>query len=168
MLKTDWVIQLDKLSCFILCRSNPSQPCIHNASVPVYFHSAAVLFVQDLKWWVSQRGADLSYILMPILLLYFNNWLSYTARQIFMLYFCCSNHYTYCTCGRFVDEIYVQDLKWWLCCTARQIFILYFCRSNPSLPCNHNTCVYNAFVLYLLSVTALQKDERCFPSAAVF
>ena len=27
--------------------------------------------------------------------------------------------------------------------------------------------VHNAFVLYLLSVTALQKDEGYFPSAAV-
>ena len=30
-----------------------------------------------------------------------------------------------------------------------------------------NECVHNPVVLYLLSVTALQKDEGYFPSAAV-
>ena len=37
----------------------------------------------------------------------------------------------------------------------------------PSQPHIYNACVYNAFVLYLLSVKALQKDEGYFPSAAV-
>ena len=39
------------------------------------------------------------------------------------------------------------------------------------IPTNHvfiMQCVYNPIVLYLLSVTALQKDEGCFPSATVF
>ena len=43
-----------------------------------------------------------------------------------------------------------------------------FCRSNPSQPCIHNACVYNHIVLYLLNVTALQKDEGYFPSATIF
>ena len=83
----------------------------------------------NFKWRVSQRGADLSYILIPIILLSLKNWLSYTARHTFMLYF--------------------LPLK-------------------SSQPCIHNACVYNPIVLYLLSVTALQKDEGCFPSATVF
>ena len=32
----------------------------------------------------------------------------------------------------------------------------------------YNACVHNAFVLYLLSVTALQKDEGYFPSVALY
>ena len=40
------------------------------------------IFVQNLKWRVSLRGSDLSYILIPILLLSLKNWLSYTARHI--------------------------------------------------------------------------------------
>ena len=43
-----------------------------------------------------------------------------------------------------------------------------FCRWNPSQPCIHNACVYNSIVLYLVSVTALQKDEGYFPSATIF
>ena len=39
----------------------------------------AEIFVQNFKWRVSQRGADVSYILIPLLLLYLKNLLSYTA-----------------------------------------------------------------------------------------
>ena len=86
---------------------------------------------------MSQRGADLSYILIPILLLSLKNWLSYTARHIlYALLFAVQippNH---------VFIMYVYTI------------LLY--------------CTYNPIVLYLLSVTALQKDEGCFPSATVF
>ena len=37
------------------------------------------IFVQNFKWRVSQRGADVSYILIQLLLLYPKNLLSYTA-----------------------------------------------------------------------------------------
>ena len=47
------------------------------------------------------------------------------------------------------------------------LFSGFYCRSYPSQPHIYNACVYNAFVLYLLSVKALQKDEGYFPSAAV-
>ena len=39
----------------------------------------AEIFVQNFKWRVSQRRADVSYILIPLLLLYLKNLLSYTA-----------------------------------------------------------------------------------------
>ena len=49
----------------------------------LYFPSAAVsvaeIFVQNVKWRVSQRGADVSYSLIQLLLLYLKNLLSYTA-----------------------------------------------------------------------------------------
>ena len=47
------------------------------------------------------------------------------------------------------------------------LFSGFYCRSYPSQPHIYNACVYNAFVLYLLIVKALQKDEGYFPSAAV-
>ena len=83
---------LTSLFSGFFCHSNPSQPhiynaCVHNASCIVlaqchsaakqdegYFPSAADLvaeiFVQNLKWRVSQRGADVSYILIQLLLPY--------------------------------------------------------------------------------------------------
>ena len=100
----------------------------------------AEIFVQNLKWRVSQRRADVSYILIPLLLLYLKNLLSYTAWhnyfQAFIAVQIPRSHifimrvYTmplYCTCsvsqrairrgllpfgGRFVAEIFVQNLKW--------------------------------------------------------
>ena len=133
-------------SCFF-CHSNPSQPHIYNASctqclfiVLAQCHSAA-----------NRRG------LLPF-------------------------------GGRLVAEIFVQNLKW-TCVSERGRRKLYFdptfftvsqktcwviqldiiiCRlllPFKSLPAT--ACVHNAFVLYLLSVTALQKDEGYFPSAAV-
>ena len=100
----------------------------------------AEIFVQNVKWRVSQRGADISYILIPLLLLYLKNLLSYTAWhnyfQAFIAVQIPRSHifimrvYTmplYCTCsvsqrairrglltfgGRFVAEIFVQNLKW--------------------------------------------------------
>ena len=100
----------------------------------------AEIFVQNFKWRVSQRGADVSYILIPLLLLYLKNLLSYTAWhnyfQSFIAVHIPRSHifiirvYTmplYCTCsvsqrairrgllpfgGRFVAETFVQNLKW--------------------------------------------------------
>ena len=94
-LKNLLIIQLD----VYFCRSNPSQPHIYNACaqclciVLAQCHSAAKrrgllpfggrfgaeIFVQNFKWRVSQRGADVSYILIQLLLLYLKNLLSYTA-----------------------------------------------------------------------------------------
>ena len=61
-----------------------------------YFPSAAVLepkySSKNLKWRVSQRGADVSYILIQLLLFYLKNLLSYTAwHNYFQAYFCRSN-----------------------------------------------------------------------------
>ena len=100
----------------------------------------AEIFVQNVKWRVSQRGADISYILIQLLLLYLKNLLSYTAWhnyfqafiavQILPSHICIMRVYTmplYCTCsvsqrairrgllpfgGRFVAEIFFQNLKW--------------------------------------------------------
>ena len=235
--------------CFTFCRWNPSQPCIHNACVcnPIVLYLLSVtalqkdegllpfgdrfldeIFVQNFKWRVSHRGADLRYILIPIILLSLKNWLSYTARHHFMLsgFYCRSNPshifimrvYTillYCTCSVKTRATslrrpcihnacvynpllsvnirpFVQNLKWRVSQRGAdvsyiliQLLLLYLknllsytawhnyfqafiaVQILPSHIC-HNACVYNAFVLYLLSVTALQKDEGCFPSATVF
>ena len=100
MPKTCWVIQLDIIIFRLYFgRSNPSQPHIYNACaqclciVLAQCHSAAKrrgllpfggrfvaeICVQNFKWRVSQRGADVSYILIQLLLLYPKNLLSYTA-----------------------------------------------------------------------------------------
>ena len=77
---------------------------------------------------MCQRGADVSYILIQLLLLYLKTLLSYTASH---------NYF-------------------------EALFLPF-----KSLPATiYNACVLNAF-LYLLSVTALQKDEGYFHSAAV-
>ena len=188
--------------------------------LPFGDHFLDEIFVQNFKWRVSQRGADLSYILIPILLLSLKNWLSYTARHIvYALLFAVQippNHvfimrvYTiilYCTCSmsqrckktrvtslrrpfsrrnicpkfkmtgvseRVRPQLYVDTN---FVTVSQKLAELYssayclcftFCRSNPSQPCIHNACVYNHIVLYLLNVTALQKDEGYFPSATVF
>ena len=82
----------------------------------------AEIFVQNFKWRVSQRRADVSYILIQLLLLYLKNLLSYTAWHNYL-------------------------------------FSGFYCRSNPSQPHIYNACVYNAFVLYLLSITARKKTR---------
>ena len=52
----------------------------------------AEIFVHNCKWRVSQRGADVNYILIQLLLLYLKNLLSYTAwHNYFQAFFCRSN-----------------------------------------------------------------------------
>ena len=91
---------LTSLFSGFFCRSNSSQPHIYNACVhnPVVLYLLSVtalqkdegnfpwagrfvaeIFVNKLKWRVSQRWADVSYILIQLLLLYLKNLLSYTA-----------------------------------------------------------------------------------------
>ena len=101
----------------------------------------AEIFVQNLKWRVSQRGADVSYILIQLLLLYLKNLLSYTAWynycQAFIAVQILPSHICNNECvhnpvrivlaqchsaakkrgllpfgGRYVAEIFVQNLKW--------------------------------------------------------
>ena len=106
----------------LYCTCSVSQRCKKTRAIlPFGGRFVAEIFVQNFKWRVSERGADVNYILIQLLLLYLKRLLSYTA--------------------------------WHNC------FQAFFCRSNPSHPHIYNACVYNAFVKYLLSVTALQKDE---------
>ena len=101
----------------------------------------AEIFVQNLKWRVSQRGADVSYILIQLLLLYLKTcWVIQLDIIIFRLFFAVQilpihifimRVYTmplYSTCsvsqrckktrailpfgGRFVAEIFVHNFKW--------------------------------------------------------
>ena len=179
----------------------------------------AEIFVQNLKLRVSQRGADVSYILIQLLLLYLKNLLSYTAwHHYFQAFFAVQippSHiyikrvYTmplYCTCsvsqrckktratslrrpfcslnilpkfkmtgvserGRrklyFDPTVVTVSQKLADLYSLTSLFSGFFCHSNPSQPHIYNACVHNPVVLYLLSVTALQKDEGYFPSAAV-
>ena len=63
----------------LYCTCSVSQRAIRRGLLPFGGRFVAEIFVQNLKWWVSQRGADVSYILIPLLLLYLKNLLSYTA-----------------------------------------------------------------------------------------
>ena len=57
-----------------------SQRCKKTRAIlPFGGRFVAEIFVQNFKWRVSQRGADVSYILIQLLLLYLKNLLSYTA-----------------------------------------------------------------------------------------
>ena len=192
----------------LYCTCSVSQRAIRRGLLPFGDRFVAEIFVQNLKWWVSQRGADVSYILIPLLLLYLKNLLSYTAwhnyfqayiaDQILPSHICIMCVYTiplYCTWSvsqrckktratslrrRFVAEIFVQNLKWrvsqrradvsyiliplllmylknLLSYTAWHNYFPAFCRSNLSQPHIYN--VYNAFVLYLLSITARNKTR---------
>ena len=81
--------------------------------LPFRGHFVAEIFVQNFKWRVSQRGADISYILIQLLLLYLKNLLSYTAWHNYFQAFiavqilpshilCIMRVYTiplYCTCS---------------------------------------------------------------------
>ena len=124
----------------LYCTCSVSQRAIRRGLLPFGGRFVAEIFVQNLKWRVSQRGADVSYILIQLLLLYLKNLLSYTAWhnyfqafiavQILPSHICIKRVYTmplYCTCsvsqrairrgllpfgGRFVAEIFVQNLKW--------------------------------------------------------
>ena len=117
-----------------------SHRAIRRGLLPSGGRFVAEIFVQNLKWRVSQRGADVSYILIQLVLLYLKNLLSYTAWhnyfQAFIAVQILHSHifimrvYTmplYCTCsvsqrairrgllpfgGRFVAETFVQNLKW--------------------------------------------------------
>ena len=158
--KTCWVIQHNYFQAFF-CRSNPhhifimrvytmplystcsvSQRCKKTRAIlPFGGRFVAEIFVQNFKWRVSQRGADVSYILIQLLLLYLKNLLSYTAWhnyfqaffavQILPIHIFIMRVYTmpsYSTCsvsqrckktrailpfgGRFVAEIFVQNFKW--------------------------------------------------------
>ena len=151
----------------LYCTCSVSQRAIRRGLLPFGGHFVAEIFVQNLKWRVP------SYCTCSV---------SQRAITRGLLPFG----------GRFVAEIFVQNLKWrvsqrgadvsyiliallllylknLLSYTAwyNYLFSGFYCRSNLSQPHIYNACVYNAFVLYLLSVTALQKDESYFPSAAV-
>ena len=119
-----------------------SQRCKKTRAIlPFGGRFVAEIFVQNFKWRVSQRGADVSYILIQLLLLYLKNLLSYTAWhnyfqaffavQILPIHIFIMRVYTmplYSTCsvsqrckktrailpfgGRFVAEIFVQNFKW--------------------------------------------------------
>ena len=124
----------------LYCTCSVSQPAIRRGLLPFGGRFVAEIFVQKFKWRVSQRGADVSYILIQLLLLYLKKLLSYTAWhnyfqafiavQILPSHICIMRVYTmplYCTCsvsqpaikrgllpfgGRFVAEIFVQNFKW--------------------------------------------------------
>ena len=119
-----------------------SQHCKKTRAIlPFGGRFVAEIFVQNFKWRVSQRGADVSYSLIQLLLLYLKNLVSYTAWhnyfqalfavQILPIHIFIMRVYTmplYSTCsvsqrckktrailpfgGRFVAEIFVQNLKW--------------------------------------------------------
>ena len=121
----------------LYCTCSVSQRCKKTRAFP---SAAAEIFVQNFKWRVSQRGADVSYILIQLLLLYLKNLLSYTLTNYFQAFFAVQilpihifimRVYTmplYSTCsvsqrckktrailpfgGRFVAEIFVQNFKW--------------------------------------------------------
>ena len=64
----------------LYCTCSVSQRCkTRRGLLPFGGRFVAEIFVQNLKLRVSQRGADVSYILIQLLLLYLKNLLSYTA-----------------------------------------------------------------------------------------
>ena len=67
----------------LYCTCSVSQRAIRRGLLPFGGRFVAEIFVQNFKWRVSQRGADVSYILIPLLLLYLKNLLSYTAWHIY-------------------------------------------------------------------------------------
>ena len=96
----------------LYCTCSVSQRAIRRGLLPFGGRFVAEIFVQNLKWRVSQRGADVSYILIQLLLLYLKNLLSYTAWhnyfqafiavQILPSHICIMRVYTiplYCTCS---------------------------------------------------------------------
>ena len=119
-----------------------SQRCKKTRAVlPFGGRFVAEIFVKNFKWRVSQRGSDVGYILIQLLLLYLKNLLSYTAWhnyfqaffavQILPIHIFIMRVYTmllYSTCsvsqrckktrailpfgGRFVAEIFVHNFKW--------------------------------------------------------
>ena len=64
----------------LYCTCSVSQRCKKTRAIlPFGGRFVAEIFVQNFKWRVSQRGADVNYILIQLLLLYLKNLLSYTA-----------------------------------------------------------------------------------------
>ena len=63
----------------LYCTCSVSQRAIGRGLLPSGGRFVAEIFVQNFKWRMSQRGADVSYILIQLLLLYLKNMLSYTA-----------------------------------------------------------------------------------------
>ena len=122
----------------LYCTCSVSQRCKKTRAIlPFGGRFGAEIFVQNFKWRVSQRGADVSYILIHLLLLYLKKLLSYTAwHKYFQAFFAgqilpirvCICVPLYITCsvsqrckktrailpfgGRFVAEIFVQNFKW--------------------------------------------------------
>ena len=124
----------------LYCTCSVSQRCKKTRATSLRRPFCTRNIRQNLTWRVSQRRADVSYILIPLLLLYLKKLLSYTAwhnyfqafiaAQIFPSHIFIMRVYTmplYCTCsvsqrairrgllpfgGRFVAEIFVQNLKW--------------------------------------------------------
>ena len=193
----------------LYCTCSVSQRCKKTRAIlPFGGRFVAEIFVQNFKWRVFQRGADVNYILIQLLLLYLKNLLSYTAWhncfqaffavQILPIHIFIMRVYTmplYSTCsvsqrckktrailpfgGRFVAEIFVQNFKWRVSQRGADVsyiliqLLLLYLKNLLSYTAWHNyfqalflpfksfpsACVHNAFVLYLLSVTALQKDE---------
>ena len=64
----------------LYCTCSVSQRCKKTRAIlPFGGRFLAEIFVQNFKWRVFQRGADVNYILIQLLLLYLKNLLSYTA-----------------------------------------------------------------------------------------
>ena len=63
----------------LYCTCSVSQRAIRRGLLPFGGRFVAEIFVQNFKLRMSQRRADVSYILIPLLLLYLKNLLSYTA-----------------------------------------------------------------------------------------
>ena len=64
----------------LYCTCSVLQRCKKTRAIlPFGGHFVAEIFVKIFKWQVSQRGADVNYILIQLLLLYLKNLLSYTA-----------------------------------------------------------------------------------------
>ena len=119
----------------LYCTCSVSQRAIRRGLLPFGGRFVAEIFVQNLKWRMSQRGADVSYILIQLLLLYLKNMLSYTAWHNYFQAFI-AVQMLLCVCiqsrcivlaqshsaakrrgllpfgGRFVAEIFVQNFKW--------------------------------------------------------
>ena len=73
-----FIMRVYTMPLFSTC--SVSQRCKETKAIlPFGGRFVAEIFVQNFKWRVSQRGADVSYILIQLLLLYLKNLLSYTA-----------------------------------------------------------------------------------------
>ena len=140
---------LTSLFSGFFCRSNPSQPHINNACV----HNAFVLYLLSVTALQKDEGYFLRRPFCSLNIRPKFKMTGVSERGRRKLYF----DPTVVTVSQKLADLY----------SLTSLFSGFFCHSNPSQPHIYNACVHNAFVLYLLSVTALQTDEGYFPSAAV-